>query len=197
MSRFAAFPSPRAQKGLKSTLDEEFDTDKPGPEPHYMPIAWYPESTYSVVPVTLCASSEWRPLAAEIHHGHDRSSAALLHQRLGGASARDERVRADVGREPEASRVHAVISRSHRLSRTIRANRSTDPLFNGRGSTSHVQLMVDVQTARFWADWDGTFMEQRGRNRWQRFASPNTGKRLDLALNRCHRLPPAAVWIAW
>jgi hypothetical protein len=26
----------------------------------YMPIAWYPESTYSVVPVTLAASSESR-----------------------------------------------------------------------------------------------------------------------------------------
>jgi len=26
---------------------------------------------------------------------------------------------------------------------------------------------VDVQTARFWADWDGTVMEQRGRNPWQ------------------------------
>jgi hypothetical protein len=40
-------------------------------------------------------------------------------------------------------------------------------------------------------------MEQKGRNDWQTFASPNVEKWLELALNRCHRLPPVAVWIAW
>jgi hypothetical protein len=38
-------------------------------------------------------------------------------------------------------------------------------------------------------------MEHRGRNRWQTFGSPKGRKRLDLAQNRCHRLPPFAVWI--
>src|SRR5437016_13896833 len=47
----------------------------------------------------------------------------------------------------------------------------------------------------FWADWDGTVMEQRGRNRWQTFGSPKGRKWLDLAPNRCHWLPPVAVWI--
>jgi hypothetical protein len=40
-------------------------------------------------------------------------------------------------------------------------------------------------------------MEQRGRNRWQTFGSPEAPKRLDLARNcatGCHRLP---FWIAW
>ena len=41
-------------------------------------------------------------LAAEVRHRHDRAAAGLLHQRLGRARARDERVRADVEREPEA-----------------------------------------------------------------------------------------------
>jgi len=36
-----------------------------------------------------------------------------------------------------------------------------------------------------------------GRNGWQRFGSPNAGKWLELTPNRCHRLPPAAVWITW
>jgi hypothetical protein len=48
-----------------------------------------------------------------------------------------------------------------------------------------------------WADWDGTVMEQRGRNPWQTFGSPNAGKWLELAPDRCHWLPPFAVWIAW
>ena len=51
---------------------------------------------------------------------------------------------------------------------------------------------VDVQTARFWADWDGTVMEQRGRNPWQRFGSQRPGKRLDPArtvATGCHPLP--------
>ena len=43
-----------------------------------------------------------RPLAAEVRHRHDRAAARGLHQRLGGAGAGDERVRADVEREPEA-----------------------------------------------------------------------------------------------
>jgi len=40
-------------------------------------------------------------------------------------------------------------------------------------------------------------MEQRGRNGWQTFGSLVARKRLDLGRNRCHRLPPVAVWIAW
>ena len=43
-----------------------------------------------------------RALAAEVRHRHDRAAAARLEQRLGGARARDERVRAHVEREPEA-----------------------------------------------------------------------------------------------
>src|SRR2546427_11140260 len=46
----------------------------------------------------------------------------------------------------------------------------------------------------FWADWAGTVMEQRGRNRWQTFGSPKGRKWLDVAPNRCHWLPPVAVW---
>jgi hypothetical protein len=41
-------------------------------------------------------------LAAEVGHRHDRAAAARLHQRLGRARARDERVRADVDGHPEA-----------------------------------------------------------------------------------------------
>ena len=43
-----------------------------------------------------------RALAAEVRHRHDRAAAARLHQRLGRARARDERVRAHVERHPEA-----------------------------------------------------------------------------------------------
>src|SRR5438876_7597587 len=43
------------------------------------------------------------------------------------------------------------------------------------------------QSVRFWAYWDGTVMEQRGRNRWQTFGSPKSRKSLDLAPNRCQR----------
>ena len=42
------------------------------------------------------------PLAAEVGHRHDRAAAARLHERLGRARAGDERVGADVEREPEA-----------------------------------------------------------------------------------------------
>ena len=55
----------------------------------------------------------------------------------------------------------------------------------------------DVQNGPFWADWDGTVMEQSGRNGWQTFGYPKGRKWLDLAPNRCHRLRPVAVWIAW
>jgi hypothetical protein len=48
----------------------------------------------------------------------------------------------------------------------------------------------------FWADWDGTVMEQRGRNPWQTFTSAKSGKRLQVAPNLCQRLPAVAVWIA-
>ncbi len=41
-------------------------------------------------------------LAAEVGHGHDRAAAGGLHQGLGGARRRDERVGADVERHPEA-----------------------------------------------------------------------------------------------
>src|SRR4029450_5732639 len=49
----------------------------------------------------------------------------------------------------------------------------------------------------FWAYWDGTVMEQRGRKGWQTFGSLAGLKRLDLGRDRSHRLPPVAVWIAW
>ena len=42
-----------------------------------------------------------RALAAEIRHRHDRAAAARLHQRLGRAGARDERIGGDVQRHPE------------------------------------------------------------------------------------------------
>jgi hypothetical protein len=51
---------------------------------------------------------------------------------------------------------------------------------------------LSPQTARFWADWGGTVMEQRGRNRWQTFGSPKGRKWLDLAptvATGCHPLP--------
>ena len=41
-------------------------------------------------------------LAAEVGHRQDRAAAARLHQRLRGPGARDERVGADVERQPEA-----------------------------------------------------------------------------------------------
>ena len=40
-------------------------------------------------------------------------------------------------------------------------------------------------------------MEQRGRNPWQTFTSPNSGKCVEVAPNLCQRLPAVAVWIAW
>src|SRR5438876_6798754 len=68
------------------------------------------------------------------------------------------------------------------------------PIRKGPPSTSSA-VVARSESARFWADWDGTVMEQRGRNRWQTFGSPKGGKWLDLAPNRCHRLPPVAVGI--
>ena len=62
-------------------------------------------------------------------------------------------------------------------------------------SAAYRGCLSSVQTARFWADSDGTVMEQRGRNGWQRFRSPEARKWLGLAGNRCHWLPPVAVWI--
>jgi hypothetical protein len=47
-----------------------------------------------------------------------------------------------------------------------------------------------------YADWDGTGMEQRGRNWSQTFGPRKARKRLEIAANRCHRLPAVAVWIA-
>jgi hypothetical protein len=35
-------------------------------------------------------------------------------------------------------------------------------------------------------------MEQRGRNQWQTFSLAKAKKRLDLPVNRWHRLPPFA-----
>ena len=50
---------------------------------------------------------------------------------------------------------------------------------------------------QFCSDWDATVMEQRGRNPWQTFTSPNSGKCVEVAPNLCQRLPAVAVWIAW
>src|SRR2546421_12529834 len=60
-----------------------------------------------------------------------------------------------------------------------------DPYTKGPPSTSSA-VIARSESARFWADWDGTVMEQRGRNRWQTFGSPKSRKWLDLGPNRCH-----------
>jgi hypothetical protein len=67
----------------------------------------------------------------------------------------------------------------------------------GSGGRLRFQLRFDSQTARFRAHWDGTVMEQSGRNRRQTSGCPQGRKWLDLAAIRCHWLPPVAVWIAW
>jgi ketosteroid isomerase-like protein len=54
-----------------------------------------------------------------------------------------------------------------------------------------------TSSCAFWADCDGTGMEQRGRSRWRTISTPAARKRLDLARSSCHRLPPVATWIAW
>ena len=66
-----------------------------------------------------------------------------------------------------------------------------DPYTKGPPSTSSA-VIARSESARFWADWDGTVMEQRGRNRWQTFGSPKGRKWLDLArtvATGCHQLP--------
>src|SRR2546421_992062 len=65
------------------------------------------------------------------------------------------------------------------------------PIRKGPPSTSSA-VVARSESARFWADWDGTVMEQRGRNRWQTFGSPKGRKWLDLArtvATGCHQLP--------
>jgi hypothetical protein len=39
--------------------------------------------------------------------------------------------------------------------------------------TQQAHNLSFTQSARFWAYWDGTVMEQRGRNRWQTFGTRN------------------------
>lgn len=56
----------------------------------------------------------------------------------------------------------------------------------GEARTPEIEPLA--QNARFWADWDGTDMEQRGRNRWQTSASPTPEKRRRWR----QTLPPAA-----
>jgi hypothetical protein len=63
----------------------------------------------------------------------------------------------------------------------------------GEDLIASIAGVASSQSTRFWAYWDGTVMEQRGRNGWQTFGSPKRGKWLDLAPNRCQRLPPVAV----
>src|SRR6266568_5449677 len=73
--------------------------------------------------------------------------------------------------------------------RSTRRNRKRKPNPLHESVSRESGLLVQRQTARFRADWDGTVMEQRGRNRWQTFGSPKARKRLDLAPKT---LPPAA-----
>src|SRR5207302_10506166 len=88
-----------------------------------------------------------------------------------------------------------MISRRHRLALAF-GGASDRPPSKRKGSTS-ADVACPTPKRPFWADWDGTVMEQRGRNGWQTFGSPKGRKWLDLAPNRCHWLPPVAVWIAW
>jgi hypothetical protein len=61
--------------------------------------------------------------------------------------------------------------------------------------TSYAEQVESVRSASnrpFSPDWDGTVMEQRGRNRWQTFGAPPGRKWLDLGrtvATGCHRLP--------
>jgi len=66
--------------------------------------------------------------------------------------------------------------------------RPHDPLSIRKGSTS-ICGRARNQSARFWVYWDGTVMEQRGRNRWQTFGPLEARKWLELVTNRW---PPAA-----
>jgi tetratricopeptide (TPR) repeat protein len=78
----------------------------------------------------------------------------------------------------------------HSLSDCMPACRSCDQKLDG--------IVTGPASDRaFRADWDGTVMEQRGRNRWQRFGLPEARKSLARTANRCQRLPPVAVLIAW
>jgi hypothetical protein len=65
------------------------------------------------------------------------------------------------------------------------------------GAVAAVSRFRRRSNGPFWADWDGKVMEQRGRNLWQTFTSPNSGKWLEVAPNLCQPLPAVAVWIAW
>jgi len=59
------------------------------------------------------------------------------------------------------------------------------------GVNVYFQLPVEHSNGPFWADWDGTVLEQRGRNRWQTFGSPDAEKWLELretVATGCHRL---------
>jgi hypothetical protein len=73
----------------------------------------------------------------------------------------------------------------------------TPSSFYRRGRRPPPAVVARSQSARFSAYWDGTVMEQRGRNPSQTFWGAKGTKWLELATNRCHWLPPVAVWIAW
>jgi len=88
-----------------------------------------------------------------------------------------------------------MISRRHRLALAF-GGASDRPPSKRKGSTS-ADVACPTPKRPFWADWDGTVMEQRGRNGWQTFGSPEVQKRLYVARDRSRRLPPVAVWIAW
>ena len=72
-------------------------------------------------------------LAAEIRHRQDRAAATRFHQRLRGAGARHERVRADVEREPEA------------IARRIREP-SFEILGRGKGDGVHEQVETAIES---------------------------------------------------
>jgi hypothetical protein len=67
-----------------------------------------------------------------------------------------------------------------------------NPRLVRKGVNGRLRLAVEAPKGRFWPDWDGTGMEQRGRNRWQTSDLGIGPKRLDLATTvatGCHRLP--------
>src|SRR5438874_5477524 len=101
-------------------------------------------------------------------------------------------------RATNLQRFVAVISRCHAFLGTIRAKRlSTDPLSIRKLSAAHQDCSSSFELPRFGPIGMEQLWNRGGATGGKGSSRQKPQKWLELTGNRCHRLPPAAVWIAW
>jgi len=99
------------------------------------------------------------------------------------------------GPEPPNQGLRPQSTASNRLKATVRPLRMLSRRSARRPNDTGMR--GERQNPRFWVIGMEQSWNRGGATGGKRSALQRAGKSLDLAPNRCQRLPPAAVWIAW